>query len=167
MGYRISGVLKRYWLQLTRNTIILTEIHFPMKPVFLSLFSLLFILPLSAQDKQGDSIAAEITSLELKKAELSSKTEKLRQQMNEKFTLQQSIRNKIEELELQLKDDRMEMQRLQKKTELTSMEKKRLKMWTDNQKELKKYLEFSYEYAKTLRPKPSKKKSWSLCELCG
>jgi len=28
-----------------------------------------------------------------------------------------------------------------------------------NTKELKKYLEFSYEYAKTLRPKPSRKKS--------
>jgi TfoX/Sxy family transcriptional regulator of competence genes len=28
-----------------------------------------------------------------------------------------------------------------------------------NTKELKKYLEFSYEYAKTLKPKPSKKKS--------
>jgi hypothetical protein len=27
-----------------------------------------------------------------------------------------------------------------------------------NTKELKKYLEFSYEYAKTLKPKPSKKK---------
>jgi predicted RNase H-like nuclease (RuvC/YqgF family) len=109
-----------------------------MKPVFLSLFSLLFILHLSAQDKQSDSIAAEITSLEMKKAELSSKAEKLRQQMNEKFTIQQSIRNKIEELELQLKDDRTEMERLEKKTELTSMEKKRLKTWTDNQKELKK-----------------------------
>jgi chromosome segregation ATPase len=110
-----------------------------MKPVFLSLFSLLFILPLSAQDKQTDSIAAEITSLEMKKAELSSRAEKLRQQMNEKFTLQQSIRNKIEELELQLSGDKMEMERLQKKTELTGMEKKRLKTWTDNQKELKKW----------------------------
>jgi TfoX/Sxy family transcriptional regulator of competence genes len=28
-----------------------------------------------------------------------------------------------------------------------------------NTKELKKYLEFSYEYAKTLKPKPSRKKS--------
>jgi TfoX/Sxy family transcriptional regulator of competence genes len=28
-----------------------------------------------------------------------------------------------------------------------------------NTKELKKYLKFSYQYAKTLRPKPSKKKS--------
>jgi len=28
-----------------------------------------------------------------------------------------------------------------------------------NTKELKKYLEFSYEYVKTLRPKPSRKKS--------
>jgi TfoX/Sxy family transcriptional regulator of competence genes len=28
-----------------------------------------------------------------------------------------------------------------------------------NTKELKKYLDFSYEYAKTLRPKPTKKKS--------
>ncbi len=28
-----------------------------------------------------------------------------------------------------------------------------------NTRELKKYLEFSYEYAKTLKPKPSKKKS--------
>ncbi len=30
-----------------------------------------------------------------------------------------------------------------------------------NTKELKKYLEFSYEYAKTLKPKPSRKKSRS------
>ena len=29
----------------------------------------------------------------------------------------------------------------------------------ENPKELKKYLEFSYEYAKTLKPKPSRKKS--------
>jgi hypothetical protein len=28
-----------------------------------------------------------------------------------------------------------------------------------NTKELKKYLDFSYEYAKTLNPKPAKKKS--------
>jgi TfoX/Sxy family transcriptional regulator of competence genes len=28
-----------------------------------------------------------------------------------------------------------------------------------NTKELKKYLDFSYEYAKTLKPKPAKKKS--------
>src|SRR4051812_42078824 len=108
-----------------------------MKPVLLSLFSLLFILPLSAQDKRSASIAAEITSLEMKKAELSFKAEKLRQQMNEKFTLQQSIRDKIEELEVQVKEDKMEMERLQKKSELTGMEKKQLRTCTENQKELK------------------------------
>jgi TfoX/Sxy family transcriptional regulator of competence genes len=29
----------------------------------------------------------------------------------------------------------------------------------EKRKELKKYLEFSYEYAKTLKPKPTRKKS--------
>jgi hypothetical protein len=110
-----------------------------MKPVLLILISFLFLESLAAQANKHDSITAEIESLQKLRTELSRKADVAREQLNEKFTLSQAMKERIEQINITLKKDKSEFASLQKKDELTSQEKKWLSAYKNTQKEKEKY----------------------------
>jgi len=110
-----------------------------MKPVFLLLISFLFFESLAAQANRKDSITAEIESLQKLRIELSRKADAAREHLNEKFTLSQAMKERIEQINITLKKDKSEFASLQKKDELTSQEKKWLSTYKSTQKEKEKY----------------------------
>jgi hypothetical protein len=106
--------------------------------VLLLFISFLFIQSLLAQENRKDSITAEIETLEKLRTELSRKADAAREQLNEKFTLAQAAKEKIEQINIVLRKDKSEYARLQKKNELTSQEQKWLGAYKNTQKEKEK-----------------------------
>ena len=125
-----------------------------MKPVLLFLASILFIFSSSAQGPQRDSINSEITALEKLKSEISAKVDLLSDQLTQQFSLQQGVKAKIEQLEVDLRQHRDEYKRLQAKNQLTSQEKKSFdtfrKMQGEKDKLAKSFFESEERYNKKL-----------------
>ncbi len=95
-----------------------------MKGIVLCMLSTLFILPLSAQEKDRDSLASEISTLEKQKSQISSRVDQLSEQLTNEFSLLQSVKAKIESIDATTAEYKTDVARIQAKKELTVREKK-------------------------------------------
>ena len=97
-----------------------------MKGIVLCILSTLFILPLSAQEKDRDSLASEIGTLERQKSEIASRVDKLSEQLTNEFSVLQAIKAKIESIDATAEQYKTDLSRIQAKKEKTAREKKLL-----------------------------------------
>jgi len=97
-----------------------------MKGIVLCILSTLFILPLSAQEKERDSLANEIGTLEKQKSEIASRVDKLSEQLTNEFSVLQTIKAKIESIDATAEQYKADLARINAKKEKTAREKKLL-----------------------------------------
>jgi chromosome segregation ATPase len=125
-----------------------------MKGILLCIFSTFIFVNISAQDKQKDSLASEIVSLEKLKSEITSRVDVLSNQLTELFSVQQSIKNRIQEIDEEMVHGKSELERLRTKKELTVSEKRRLeaikKAKSDRNKLAKSIAEHDVQFNKQL-----------------
>ena len=95
-----------------------------MKGIVLCILSTLFILPLSAQEKERDSLASEIGTLEKQKSEIASRVDKLSEQLTNEFSVLQTIKAKIESIDATAGQYKADLARIHAKKERTTREKK-------------------------------------------
>jgi len=97
-----------------------------MKGIVLCILSTLFILPLSAQEKERDSLASEIGTLEKQKSEIASRVDKLSEQLTNEFSVLQTVKAKIESIDAAAEQYKADIARIHAKKGKTVREKKLL-----------------------------------------
>ena len=97
-----------------------------MKAIILCLLCSFSVIHLSAQEKQKDSVAGEISTLEKLKSEISSRVDKLSEQLTNEFSVLQSIKTKLESIDATMAEYKADLARIEGKKDLNAREKKLL-----------------------------------------
>ena len=125
-----------------------------MKAIVICLLCSLSLVQLSAQEKHKDSLATEITTLEKLKFEISSRVDRLSEQLTNEFSVLQTLKAKIESIDAIIAEQKADLARIERKNERTAREKKLLedgkKVKAERDKQAKAFAGLESKFNKSL-----------------